>query len=59
MNRLLSVLLAASVVAVTTGCPNRPQAFEHGGPGRVFVLRGDLVSEQTRATLLGAARAVM
>lgn len=26
MNRLLSVLLAASVVAVTTGCPNRPQA---------------------------------
>jgi cyclic beta-1,2-glucan synthetase len=38
---------------------NRTQVLQHGGPGRVFVLRGDLVSDQTRSTLLGAARAVL
>ncbi len=38
---------------------SRTQVLEHGGPGRVFVLRGDLVSDDTRNALLGAARAVL
>jgi len=51
--------LQEALLTAAKGGPSRPQAYEHGGPGRVFVLRGDLVSEPTRNALLGAARAVL
>jgi cyclic beta-1,2-glucan synthetase len=47
--------LLAAAKASQTG--NQP--FRHGGPGQVFVLRGDLVGDNARRALLGAARAVL
>ena len=51
--------LQEALLTAARASQNRTQVLQHGGPGRVFVLRGDLVSDETRSTLLGAARAVL
>ncbi len=38
---------------------SRPQAGLEGPPGRVFILRADLISEETRALLASVARVVL
>ena len=51
--------LQEALLSAAKASQSRTQVLEHGGPGRVFVLRGDLVSDETRSALLGAARAVL
>ena len=51
--------LQEALLAAVKASQTRAQAFEHEGPGRVFLLRSDQVSEATRNALLGAARAVL
>jgi cyclic beta-1,2-glucan synthetase len=51
--------LQEALLTAARASQSRTQVLQHGGPGRVFVLRGDLVSDETRSTLLGAARAVL
>jgi len=51
--------LQEGLLAAAKASQTRNQPFQHGGPGNVFVLRGDLVGEEARQALFGAARAVL
>jgi cyclic beta-1,2-glucan synthetase len=51
--------LQEALLAATRATQTRNLGFQQGGPGTVFVLRGDLVNDETRNALLGAARAVL